>query len=51
MEQAVKQGTLDRSALAVPYGNLAAMHRKLGADDQADHFQELASRVKEEKLK
>ncbi len=51
MEQAVQQGSLDRSALAVPYGNLAAMHRKLGADDQADHFQELASRVKEEKLK
>ncbi len=51
MEQAAQQGTLDRSALAVPYGNLAAMHRKLGADDQADRFQELASRVKEEKLK
>ena len=38
MEQAAKQGTLDRSALAVPYSNLAAMHRKLGADNQADHL-------------
>ena len=51
MEQAVKQGTLDSSALAVPYGNLAAMHRQLGALDKANHFQELASRAKEEKLK
>ena len=30
MEQAVKQGTLDRSSLAVPYSNLASMQRKLG---------------------
>ena len=51
MEQAAKQGTLDRSSLAVPYSNLAAMHRKLGADDQAKHFQEMASRIKSEKLK
>jgi tetratricopeptide (TPR) repeat protein len=51
MEQAAKQGTLDRSALAVPYGNLAAMHRKLGADDLAKQFQEMATRAKSEKLK
>ena len=51
MEQAVKQGTLDRSALAVPYNNLAAMHRKLGSTDKADRFQEMASRAKNEKLK
>ncbi len=51
MEQAVQQGTLDRSALAVPYGNLAAMHRKLGASDKADRYQELASRAKAEKLR
>jgi tetratricopeptide (TPR) repeat protein len=51
MEQAVKQGTLDNSALAVPYGNLASMHRKLGAADKAEHYQEMASRVKAEKLK
>ena len=29
MEQAVQQNGLDRSAMAVPYGNLAAMHRAL----------------------
>ena len=51
MEQAVKQGTLDRSALAVPYDNLAAMHRKLGATDVADRYQEMATRIKSEKLK
>jgi len=51
MEQAVKQGTLDRSFLAIPYSNLAAMHRKLGANDMANRYQEMASRVKNEKLK
>ncbi|MCE5268180.1 MAG: hypothetical protein LLG00_09880 [Planctomycetaceae bacterium] len=51
MEQAVAQGTLSRSALAVPYANLAAMHRKLGANEQADHFQELASRFAEDRVK
>jgi tetratricopeptide (TPR) repeat protein len=51
MEQAVQQGTLDRSSLAVPYSNLAAMHRKLGNNDMADRFQEMASRVKGKKLK
>ena len=51
MEQAAKQGTLDKSFLAVPYSNLAAMHRKLGADADADRYQEMASRIKGEKLK
>ena len=51
MEQAVKQGTLDNSALTVPYNNLAAMHRQLGSSSQADRYQEMASGVKKEKLK
>ncbi len=51
MEQAVKQGTLNRSALAVPYSNLASMQRKLGDKDQAKHFQEMANRLKSDKLK
>ena len=51
MEQAAKQGLLDRSALAVPYNNLAAMHRKLGSADLADRYQEMASRTKKETLK
>ncbi len=46
MEQAVGQGTMDAAALADPYGNLAWMHRKLGANDIANHYQELANRAK-----
>jgi tetratricopeptide (TPR) repeat protein len=51
MEQAVEQGSLDKSALVVPYNNLAAMHRKLGSTEKADRFQDMASRAKKEKLK
>ena len=51
MEQAVEQKGLDRTAMAVPYGNLAAMHRAFGAAADADRCQELASRAKEGKLK
>jgi tetratricopeptide (TPR) repeat protein len=51
MGQAVDQNALDRSALAVPYGNLAAMQRALGASAEADRFQEMASRAKDGKLK
>ena len=51
MEQAVERGTLDRPALVVPYSNLAAMHRKLGSPDHAEHFQGMAARLKKEKLK
>jgi tetratricopeptide (TPR) repeat protein len=51
MEQAAKQGSLDRSSLAQPYGNLAAMHRTLGAEDAANRYQEMASRIKGDKLK
>ena len=51
MEQAATDGLLDKSALAIPYNNLAAMHRHLGSADLADRFQEMASRVKKESLK
>jgi tetratricopeptide (TPR) repeat protein len=51
MEQAVKQGALERSALVVPYGNLASMQRKLGDKTQAKHFQEMADRLKSDQLK
>jgi tetratricopeptide (TPR) repeat protein len=51
MEHGVRQGSLDRSSLAVPYHNLAAMHRQLGAGDLADHFQEMATRLKSEKTR
>jgi tetratricopeptide (TPR) repeat protein len=51
MEQAVTDGSLDKSALAIPYNNLAAMHRQLGSGDLADRLQEMASRAKKENLK
>jgi tetratricopeptide (TPR) repeat protein len=50
MEQAVAQGSMVRPSLAIPYNNLAAMHRKLGSTDKAEQFQEMASRAKKEKL-
>ncbi len=50
MEEAVKQGTLARSALAVPYGNLASMQRKLGNHSEAQRYQEMAGRIKSEML-
>jgi tetratricopeptide (TPR) repeat protein len=46
MEHAVQLGSLERTSLAVPYRNLAAMHRQLGATDLADRFQDMASRIK-----
>jgi tetratricopeptide (TPR) repeat protein len=51
MELSVADGSLEKSALAVPYSNLAAMHRQLGSADLADHLQEMASRAKKETLK
>jgi tetratricopeptide (TPR) repeat protein len=46
MEDAASQGALDKSALSVPYGNLASMHRQLGQGDKAERFEEMASRNK-----
>jgi len=46
MEQAVAQGTLSEPALAIPYGNLAAMHRELGEPETARKYQEMAAKVR-----
>ena len=46
MEQAVKQNSLAETALAVPYTNLASMHRQLGRDDAAERFEAMAARIK-----
>ena len=51
MEQAVKRGEIGEATLAVPYGNLSAMHRATGSKEAADRFQTLANRLKTEKLK
>ena len=45
MEQAVKEGSLNKQALTVPYSNLAAMHRHLGHGDKARGFEEMAGRT------
>lgn len=51
MEQAVGDGVLDKQALAVPYSNLAAMHRYLGEEDKAKGFAQLADRMKAANLR
>ena len=47
MEQAVQEGTLSENALAVPYNNLATMHRHRGAEEEAARFHEMATRVRQ----
>jgi tetratricopeptide (TPR) repeat protein len=44
MEQAVADGLMDSSALAIPYGNLASMHESMGQYDEARKFSEMAAR-------
>jgi tetratricopeptide (TPR) repeat protein len=44
IEQAVKAKVLDDKALAVPYGNLAFMHKALGHQDNARDFAQLAAK-------
>lgn len=44
MEQAVREGSLDPGALAVPYGNLSSMHRHLGHDEEAESYESLAAK-------
>jgi tetratricopeptide (TPR) repeat protein len=46
MEQAVKQGAMAETSLAVPYGNLSAMHRHMGSPDAAKRFQTMATRLR-----
>lgn len=49
VEQAVEEETLDRSALAIPYNNLADMHRQLGNDDKAKSYAEMAAQIQSQK--
>ena len=44
MEKGVKDGTMEQETLRVPYTNLATMHRFLGDDEQADAFDEMATK-------
>jgi len=43
MEKAVLDGSLPKTALEVPYKNLATMHRQMGQDDKAQRYAEKAS--------
>lgn len=45
MQAAVEDGTLSADAMAVPYSNLAAMHRHLGDDSAGKRFAEMAGRA------
>ena len=51
IEQAVGQGLTAKSALNVPYGNLAKMHRELGENDKANHFDQMATKNKLSELR
>jgi tetratricopeptide (TPR) repeat protein len=51
MEQAVGEGLLAKTALAIPYSNLASMYEQLGDVQSAKKFSELAARHEETKSK
>lgn len=46
IEQAVTGGVIEKQNLAVPYGNLAAMHKKLGNLTEAQRYAKLVESVK-----
>ena len=45
MKGAVQGGYLQTGAMAIPYGNLATMHGKMGHQEQSRKFAELASKL------
>ncbi len=47
IEQAVNGGVISRENLAVPYANLAVMHKKLGDTGESQRYAKLAEAVKE----
>ena len=51
IEDAVKQGTLEQSALFIAYNNISAMHRQQGSTVKADRYQEMAAKIKDSKVK
>jgi hypothetical protein len=51
MERAVQEGTLQQSALEIPYGNLATMARSMGKTDEADRYLLEAKRHREGALR
>ena len=49
VEAEVSSGLIDKEALAVPYGNLATMHKGMGNKDQSAHYADLARDAKSRK--
>ena len=45
MQEAVQTGGMEIVALAVPYGNLAAMHQHMGNGEKAKHFATMMAKV------
>lgn len=46
VEDTVTSGVLDKQSLAVPYGNLATMHKGLGNDAESSKFAKLANNAR-----
>jgi tetratricopeptide (TPR) repeat protein len=47
MKDAVESGSLQLRAMAVPYGNLATMHNRLGDTKKSDQYAKLVAKVEE----
>jgi tetratricopeptide (TPR) repeat protein len=47
MKDAVESGSLQLKAMSVPYGNLAAMHSKLGHSEKSQEYAKLVAKVEE----
>ncbi len=48
MQEGVQSGVMEIAALAVPYGNLAAMHQHMGNGEQAKHFATMMAKIESE---
>jgi tetratricopeptide (TPR) repeat protein len=48
MQQGVQTGSIELAALAVPYGNLAAMHQEMGNGEKAKHYATMLAKVESE---
>jgi tetratricopeptide (TPR) repeat protein len=48
LESAAEEGLIEKTALAIPYGNLASMHEEIGNSQQASTFAALAAKVEKQ---
>jgi hypothetical protein len=48
LESAVEEKLVEKTALAVPYGNLASMHEEIGNAQQASSFAALAAKLEKQ---